>query len=111
MAELAIETRRGRDRATLSLSGEFDMASVPRFEADLAEVERDAPKLIVVDLGGLDFMDSSGLRALVTADDRARREGRRLAIVPGPPPVRRVFEITQLVDRLELVDSAEDAEA
>jgi anti-anti-sigma regulatory factor len=46
------------------------------------------------------------LRALVMADHRARRAQRRLAIVPGPPAVRRVFEITQLDGRLDLVESA-----
>jgi anti-anti-sigma regulatory factor len=40
------------------------------------------------------------------ADQRAHREGRRLAIVPGPPSVRRVFEITQLHDQLDLIESA-----
>jgi anti-anti-sigma factor len=51
-------------------------------------------------------MDSSGLRALVMADQRARDAGRRLAIVPGAPAIRRVFEITQLHDRLDLVENA-----
>jgi anti-anti-sigma regulatory factor len=40
------------------------------------------------------------------ADQRATRAGRRLAIVPGPPAVKRVFEITQLDERLDLVESA-----
>jgi anti-anti-sigma regulatory factor len=40
------------------------------------------------------------------ADQRARKAQRRLAIVPGPPTVRRVFEITALDERLDLVESA-----
>ena len=40
------------------------------------------------------------------ADDRARKGGRRLAIVSGPPTVSRVFELTQLDRRLEIVDDA-----
>jgi anti-sigma B factor antagonist len=61
---------------------------------------------LLVDLSGLHFMDSSGLRALVMADQRAKKAGRRLAIVPGPPAVRRVFEITQLEGRLDLIENA-----
>jgi anti-anti-sigma factor len=88
------------------LAGEFDLAVVPRFEEAIAAVEAGAPSAIVIDLSGLTFMDSSGLRALVTADDRAHTAGRRLAIVPGPPAVRRVFEITQLDSKLDLVEDA-----
>lgn len=104
MAALSIETRDESGVTQIALSGEFDLAGIMRFEDALAAVERAAPAAIVVDLRGLQFMDSSGLRALVTADDRARKAGRRLVIAPGPPQVRRVFEITQLDERLDLVD-------
>jgi anti-anti-sigma factor len=50
-------------------------------------------------------MDSTGLRVVASADTRARQDGRRLVIVQGPPAVRRVFEITRLAERLEMVDS------
>jgi anti-anti-sigma factor len=103
VAELLVETRLEDGRAVIALRGEFDMAAVPKFERELAAAEAGEPDEIVVDLDGLSFMDSSGLRALVAADDRARRQKRTLAIRPGPPSVRRVFEITQLTDRLNLV--------
>ena len=105
MAELTIETRRqGDDSVVLALSGDFDLAAIEKFETILRGVEAEAPGAIVIDLGQLDFMDSSGLRALVLADRRARSAERRLAIIPGPPTVRRVFEITQLDQELELLD-------
>ena len=105
MADLTIETREQGDVAVIVLTGEFDLAGIQAFEAELAKLEAAAPAVVVVDLGGLAFMDSSGLRALVMADHRARRAERRLAIVPGPPAVRRVFEITALDERLDLVES------
>ena len=105
MAELGIETRDQGGVKIVELSGEFDLAGVQRFERELAQLEPDA-EVLLVDLTGLEFMDSSGLRALVMADQRAKKAERRLAIVPGPTAVRRVFEITQLDDRLDLVDSA-----
>jgi anti-anti-sigma factor len=58
----------------------------------------------VIDLRGLEFMDSTGLRTLVSADQRARNAGRRLAIVRGPEAVDRIFNVTRLDERLELVD-------
>jgi anti-anti-sigma factor len=106
MAELEIDTRKEGGVVQVALTGEFDLAGLPRFEERIAAVESELPDAIVIDLTGLRFMDSSGLRALVTADDRARRQQRRLAIVPGPPDVRRVFEITKLDTRLDLVDNA-----
>lgn len=105
MADLRIETRTDGDVALIELSGEFDLAGVQKFEAELTKLEAGSPGVVVVDLTGLDFMDSSGLRALVLADQRAQKAGRRLAIVPGPPGVKRVFEITQLDERLDLVES------
>jgi anti-anti-sigma factor len=106
MAELTIETREHGDVGGLVLTGEFDLAAIEHFETALAKLEATAPKTIVVDLSGLAFMDSSGLRALVMANHRAERAGRRLAIVPGPAPVRRVFEITQLDRELDLIEDA-----
>jgi anti-anti-sigma factor len=106
VAEFVIETHERPGVTQLALSGEFDLAGVERFAATMATVEAAGPAVVVVDLGELTFMDSSGLRALVAADERARKAGRRLAIVPGPPQVRRVFEITQLDGRLDLVDDA-----
>lgn len=106
MAELRIDTHEDGGVTQVVLGGEFDLAGIQQFEGALGKVESAAPGVIVVDLNGLEFMDSSGLRALVMADQRARKAGRRLAIVPGPPAVRRVFEITQLDGRLDLVESA-----
>ena len=106
MADLTIETRVDGDVALIELAGEFDLAGIQTFEAELTKLEAESPAVIVVDLSRLRFMDSSGLRALVVADQRAQKAGRRLAIVPGPPGVRRVFEITQLDERLDLVESA-----
>ena len=60
----------------------------------------------MVDLSKLSFLDSTGLRCIVTADERARQEGRRIVIVRGPDAVQRVFAITRLDDRLEMVDDA-----
>ena len=60
----------------------------------------------MVDLSKLSFLDSTGLRCIVTADERAREEGRRIVIVRGPDAVQRVFAITRLDERLEMVDDA-----
>jgi anti-anti-sigma factor len=88
----------------VKLSGELDISSAPKVEDELARVEPDRPELIVLDLRNLAFMDSTGLRLLIAADTRARQQDRRLMIVKGPEPVQRVFRITRLEERLEIVD-------
>ena len=95
---------READHTRLSLYGELDIAAADDFEAALEELERNGPQRILLDMRGLSFLDSTGLRALLAADTRARGAGRRLIILQGPEAVRRVFEITGLEERLELVD-------
>ena len=90
--------------ARVTLTGEFDLSVVPRVDDELARVEAGAPDVLVLDLSGLTFMDSSGLRVVVTADERARRDGRRFTVVNGPDAVRRVFAITKVDEVIEMVD-------
>lgn len=88
----------------LTLKGELDLSTIQKVEQELARVEAEGHELIVLDLGGLTFLDSTGLRTIVTADQRARRTGRRIVVRRGPDTVHRVFTITRLDERLEMVD-------
>jgi anti-sigma B factor antagonist len=88
----------------MALVGELDLSSVAKVDEALRRVEAAAPPTLVVDLSKLTFLDSTGLRCIVTADERARDEGRRMVIVRGPDAVQRVFAITRLEERLEMVD-------
>src|SRR4051794_23098977 len=88
----------------VKLRGELDISTAPRLEEDLRRAEADGPAVIMVDLSGLDFMDSTGLRLLISADLRAREAGRRLVLVQGNEMVQRVLRLTRLDERLEIVD-------
>jgi anti-anti-sigma factor len=59
----------------------------------------------------VEFIDSTGLRALVAADERARSAGRRLAVVRGPDAVERLLTVTQLDQRLDIVDDPDSVGA
>jgi anti-sigma B factor antagonist len=74
--------------------GSLDMATAPELDAKLTDLCATGHDLILVDLGGLDFMDSSGLRLLLSWDSFARRDGISVQLVPGSPTVQRVFEVT-----------------
>ena len=90
----------------VALMGELDLSTVAKVQEELRKIEAGSPRTLVVDLSKLTFLDSTGLRCIVTADERAREAGRRVVIVRGPDPVQRVFAITRLEERLEMVDDA-----
>jgi anti-sigma B factor antagonist len=91
----------------VALVGELDLSTVAKVQEELRRVEAASPATLVVDLSKLTFLDSTGLRCIVTADERARAEGRRIVIVRGPDAVQRVFAITRLEERLDMVDSVD----
>ena len=103
---LDVETEDRNGLVHVALKGELDLSTVAKVQDELRRVEADEPPVVVLDLSRLTFLDSTGLRCLVTADERARDAGRRVVIVRGPEPVQRVFTITRLEERLEMVDDA-----
>ena len=106
MEILEIETQSRDGLVHVLLRGELDLSTVNKVQDELRRVETDTPPIVILDLSKLTFLDSTGLRCLVTADQRARDAGRRVVLVRGPDPVQRVFSITRLEERLEMVDDA-----
>jgi anti-sigma B factor antagonist len=91
----------------VSLDGELDLASVPLLESEIARAEvRDAAKL-VIDLRGLQFIDSTGLRAIFEAHAGARERGQEFAVTRGSEQVQRLLSITRLGEHLPVIDSPE----
>jgi anti-anti-sigma factor len=93
---------------TVKLVGELDISSASRVERELKRAEKGEPPALVLDLSGLEFLDSTGLRMIVAADQRAREEGRRFALIRGTEAVQRVFRITFLEERLPFVDDSSE---
>ena len=106
MEILDVQTEDRNRLVHVALRGELDLSSVGKVQDELRRVEASSPPVVVLDLSKLTFLDSTGLRCLVTADERARGQGRRVVIVRGPDAVQRVFSITRLEERLEMVDDA-----
>lgn len=93
--------------AALTFTGELDVATLAEAEQAVTEAERTGPGVLLVDLSGLGFVDSSGVRLVLQADARARAAGRRLAVVLGAGRSLRLFEVLGLVHRLDVVDGRE----
>ena len=107
MTALDLTTSDRAGGAHVAMTGELDIATAPKLEEEVRRLEAEGRNLIVLDLRGLEFMDSSGLRALLAADARARDRGARLVIVRGDDRIQRVLRITRLDERLEIVDDVE----
>ncbi len=103
MTAFDLETSHEGALPLVSLFGELDIAAAPRLDAELTGLEAARPGRIVLDLRGLTFLDSTGLRSLLGADARAREDGRSLTLIQGPDVVQRVFSITGLEGRLDIV--------
>lgn len=89
----------GEHGSRVSPVGEFDGSAVVAFERAMAvAIALRAP--IVIDLGGLSFIDSSGLWALTTTHTACRKLGIPLQLRPGPENVQEVLEVTGLYDLL-----------
>ncbi|MCW3040128.1 MAG: anti-sigma-factor antagonist [Solirubrobacterales bacterium] len=89
----------------LAVHGEFDLAAVDRAHDAFVRALRSPAREIVVDLEFCAFIDSSGVSALLALNRRVNRTvGRDLLILPGPPPVQRVFAVCDLLDVLPFPD-------
>ena len=103
MTTLGVHTDEGPDAVRVSLTGELDLSNVLHVEEELRRVEERRPA-VVLDLSSLRFLDSTGLRLIVSAHQRARKHGRRFRIVQGPAAVRRLFRLSGLERRLDFVE-------
>lgn len=95
-----IQDRQNGDRHTLVLSGDLDMASAPALEGTLRELCEGGAQELILDLRKLNFMDSTGLNAILKSRALCEEHRCDLGLIPGRRPVQRVFELTHVLDRL-----------
>jgi anti-sigma B factor antagonist len=101
VADLDFDLTVARDESgacRLTLRGELDLATTPRLEDALAEADGN----VLLDLRGLTFMDSTGVRVLLEAAEGYRRRLR--VIAPDDGDVRVTIEETGIAPLLPLVD-------
>lgn len=94
----------------LEVFGELDLATAPRLCARLDSARSGRVRRLVVDLTGVDFCDSTGLRALMGASRELRHAGGRLAVVLLPDgAVARLFDVAGIRESLPTFDTQADA--
>ena len=93
----------------LALRGELDVATVPRLADPLRVAIAAGKTAVVIDLGELTFLDSTGLMVLLNGLRRVVRQGGNLVIVCTNPTVLRLFDITGTATTFTVLDSREKA--
>ena len=104
-----LETRADDNARVLTLGGELDLAACPALDEELDKALGSDAALVLVDMRELDFMDSTGLSALVRAHQRAEQNGQRFVLVNGSHQVQRLLSLTGIAERLTLVDDPDEA--
>ena len=106
MSLLTLTTSHEQEAVRVALSGELDLSSALLFDEELRRIEEsdESADTLVLDLRPLKFMDSTGLRLILSAHSRARKTGRRLRIIPGGDAIRRIFRLTGVWKRLDIVE-------
>ncbi|MFY9212684.1 MAG: STAS domain-containing protein [Aestuariivita sp.] len=92
------------------LANRIDAAMAIRFKEDMRQMTLSAPDRVIVDLSEVDFIDSSGLGAIVAAMKQLR-EGQRLELAGLTPTVSKVFRLTRMDTVFSLFDTLEEAVA
>ena len=104
VGQLTVRSERDGVLHAISVQGELDLANADELERELVRVEGTDALSIVLDLSGLTFIDSTGVRLLIGAHTRSRADSNRLTLLRGPHAVQRVFELTGVLDILPFAD-------
>lgn len=109
MDEFGIDVTDRDGCKVVAVRGEVDLATAPTLKNRLLELVTAGATNIVVDLTATDFLDSTGLGAVVAAYKRVRAHDGQLKLVATSSRVKRVFEITNLDRVVPICASVEEA--
>jgi len=104
---LSIQVRRP---TIVTIAGRLDTTTSPAAEKALAPVLAAAPKHVVFDLGGLEFVSSAGLRVLLGARKVLTDAGSECLLVNLRPQIERVFDVIKSLPGMKMFASAREAD-
>lgn len=108
--DLQVEVSTVDSTPLVAVAGELDAIAAPQLDEALAPLLADGSGSgLVLDLGGVTFLDSSGLGVCIKAVKGVRANGGEVALVVTTPRVRKVLEITGIDQAVTVVDTVEEA--
>jgi anti-sigma B factor antagonist len=105
-SQLNLETRRDTDRVVIVMEGELDMANAPALQDAIESEELAGAENVVLDLQGLTFLDSTGLRVILAARELCWRRSQEFAVTPGSAQVQRLLSVTGVGGHLRTIATA-----
>lgn len=109
MREVKPMSKSDQTIAVVGLSGRFDAHEVPQVRQALMQATNRTKGHVVIDLGGVNFMNSSGLACLVQGMKYCREHGADQILCNLQQPVRIIFELTRLDRAFKIMVSVEEA--
>lgn len=106
---MVIKDKKAGDIIVLAVDGEINFNSSPDFRKAFLKVLDSNAHKVIVNLGGVGYVDSSGLATLVEAHQKIKNTGGKLKLVKLTPKVKSLFEITKLEKLFEIFSNEEDA--
>jgi anti-sigma B factor antagonist len=106
--QLRVEVRHEQDRVVLRLQGELDLVSAPVLQRAIADARTDSAEMIVLDLQDLQFIDSAGLRTILSGHEDSREHGREFAVTPGSQQVQRLLAVAGVSEHLRIIASPDE---
>ncbi|MCJ7683699.1 MAG: STAS domain-containing protein [Desulfobacteraceae bacterium] len=104
-----INTGKEKDCLIVSVEGRMDAVSTPEFEQILGGWIDGGDIRFIVDLAGLDYISSAGLRGILTSVKRLKAEGGQIVLTSLHGTVKEVFEISGFSTIIPIFESVEDA--
>lgn len=107
---LDLSTHQLGDRAVVTVGGEVDLETASQLGDHALDALRDVSPHLVLDLTGVTFMDSTGLKVLLTISRRAELAGGSFVVVGPTRAVAKILSLTGLDQTFRIVDSVEDVD-
>jgi anti-sigma B factor antagonist len=109
LVDLTISTREAGGRTVVSVAGEIDVYTAPRLREEITELVAAGTYDLVIDMSGVEFLDSTGLGVLVGGLKKVRAHEGSLQLVCNQDRLLKIFRITGLAKVFVIHDTAEDA--
>lgn len=107
--ELSVDVQPQGGHTLVDLAGEIDIHTAPELHRRLSALLEDGHERLLVDMGSVAFLDSTGISVLVTAFKETRQRGGWLRLVDLGEPVLKVLRLTGLVQVLEIYPTRAEA--
>jgi anti-sigma B factor antagonist len=111
MSKLLIETDKAQSIPVMKVTGRVDSETAPELDMALTSLLKDSGNKIVLDLKGVDFLSSAGLRAIVKAYQETRKAGGDVRLATASDPVEVVLRTVGMMDMLKIYPTSQEAVA